>query len=348
MLSQQKVLSPDISLQITIPNEFEKLCPINVGYTAGIETNKVAPVWLQKGNLMDKILVVSTHAKNTYERTVAQAKKVDTGEVIDYMLETPIDVVWESTPRPNPEEIVGLNLDYDFNFLIVSQLGPRKNYDNSIRWWVEEFVDQEVGLIVKTNIRSNSIIDKDVCEKRLSLMLRDYPDRKCKVYLLHGDLSSGQMTWLYNHEKVKALVNISHGEGFGLPLFEAAREALPVVTMAWSGQQDFLIKDKKEYFQKVKYSLSPVQKESHWEGVIQPDSMWAFADQGSYKMTLRKVLKKYTKCKDTAIELKKIIDENFSDERLYEIFTKSILEFFPNEDNDSWLAEIEDIVREYE
>ena len=32
---QQKNLSPDISLQITIPNEFEKLCPVNIGYTAG-------------------------------------------------------------------------------------------------------------------------------------------------------------------------------------------------------------------------------------------------------------------------------------------------------------------------
>ena len=62
VLLQQKALQPDISLQITIPNEFQKLCPINIGYTAGIETDKVAPVWLQKGNDMTKILVVSTHA----------------------------------------------------------------------------------------------------------------------------------------------------------------------------------------------------------------------------------------------------------------------------------------------
>ena len=38
----------------------------NIGYTAGIETDRVAPQWLQKGNDMDKILVVSNHAKNTY------------------------------------------------------------------------------------------------------------------------------------------------------------------------------------------------------------------------------------------------------------------------------------------
>ena len=63
ILLQQKALQPDISLQITIPNEFQKMCPVNIGYTAGIETDRVAPIWLQKGNEMDKILVVSNHAK---------------------------------------------------------------------------------------------------------------------------------------------------------------------------------------------------------------------------------------------------------------------------------------------
>ena len=42
LLLSEKVLAPDISLQITIPNEFEKMCPINIGYTAGIETTKVS------------------------------------------------------------------------------------------------------------------------------------------------------------------------------------------------------------------------------------------------------------------------------------------------------------------
>ena len=51
LLGQQKQLQPDISLQITIPNEFQKICPINIGYTAGIETSKVAPQWLQKATI---------------------------------------------------------------------------------------------------------------------------------------------------------------------------------------------------------------------------------------------------------------------------------------------------------
>ena len=40
ILLQQKQLRPDVSLQITIPNEFQRMCPINIGYTAGIETDR--------------------------------------------------------------------------------------------------------------------------------------------------------------------------------------------------------------------------------------------------------------------------------------------------------------------
>ncbi len=324
MLLQQQKLMPDISLQITIPNEFEKICPVNIGFTAGIETTKVAPVWIQKGEEMDKILVVSKHSKTSYEKTSIPFRDPATGEMTEHRLKTPIEVTWESTPRAEPEAIEQLELDYDFNFLVVSQMGPRKNFFNAISWWVEEFVDQEVGLVVKTNIRSNCRMDKQYTENSLQSLLKNYPDRKCKVYLLHGDLTNGQMTGLYTNPKIKATINIAHGEGFGLPLFEAAREGLPIITIGWSGQLDFLKHGRKNYFQKVKHELKPVQSEAQWEGVIQRDSQWAFADQGSYKMVLRKTFKNWDKAKKTAIELQEIIGEKFSDEKLYEAFCSQI------------------------
>ena len=78
ILIQQKQLQPDVSLQITIPNEFQKICPINIGYTAGIETNKCSSQWLPKCNEMDKVLVVSNHAKTSIIDTVAEATNQQT------------------------------------------------------------------------------------------------------------------------------------------------------------------------------------------------------------------------------------------------------------------------------
>ena len=324
ILIQKKELAPDISLQITIPNEFEKLCPINIGFTAGIETTMCSPQWLPKCNEMDKVLVVSSHSKNSIVETTAQAQNQQTGETFPYKCNTPVEVVWENTERFEPQEINNFNLDYDKNFLMVSQLGPRKNFENSICWFIEEFVDQEVGLIVKTSFKNNSIIDFTQVENHLKNLLKRYENPKCKVYLLHGDLTPGQMTWLYSNPKIASLINISHGEGFGLPMFEAAREGLPIITVGWSGQLDFLNHGGKDYFQSVEYTLRPVQPQAVWKGVIEKESMWAFADQGSYKMTLRKTLKNLDKAKQQAKELQELVLDKFSDEKLFELFCDSI------------------------
>ncbi len=328
ILIQKQKLQPDASLQITIPNEFERICPINIGFTAGMETTKVAPVWIEKGNAMDKILVVSNHSKTSYVNTTYPSNNPETGETTAVKLQTPIEVTWESTPQAEPEEIPGLDMKTKFNFLMVSQMGPRKNFSNAIGWWIEEFIDQNVGLIIKTNHRGNSRMDLEATEGALRGLLALYPDRKCKVYLLHGDLSAGQMTSLYTHSNVKGIINIAHGEGFGLPLFEAARAGLPIITVGWSGQLDFLHHDGENYFQSVDYTIAPVQREAVWNGVVEPDSMWAHADQGSYKMALRKFRKEHRKAKTKANKLKKIIAKKFSDEKLYANFCDQISDLF--------------------
>ena len=321
LLLNEKVLAPDISLQITIPNEFEKMCPINIGYTAGIETTKVSPQWLQKGNEMDKILVVSNHAKDTYLGT-----KIPLKDGQEYKLETPIDVVWECTPNPEESELIeGFNPRHDFNFLVVSQFGPRKNFENTIRWFVETFEKDEIGLILKTHNKGASRIDLGNVEKTLAAILDDYHDRKCSVSLLHGDLSEGQMKGLYEHDKVKCLINIAHGEGFGLPLFEAARAGLPIATIPWSGQLDFLQWDGENLFNAIDCTLRPVSQDAVWDGVVQRDSQWAYADEESFGECLKHIVENYEDCLEGASELQGKVLKHFNAERLYKLFCDYIM-----------------------
>jgi len=346
----------DISLQVTIPNEWEKIAPINVGFTAGIETTKVAPHWIEKSRLMDRIITVSNHSKNVYNSTVYQGVVQETGQELTIKNETPIEVVNYAVKNLDQEKI-DINLDYDFNFLSVAQMGPRKNIPNTIKWFLEEFHNDEVGLILKTNIANCSTVDFLNTQNSISSIVRANPNAKCKIYLLHGDLTLQQMNFLYAHPKIKAYVTHTHGEGFGIPIFEAAYHGLPVIAPGWSGQNDFLyapIKSGKQkkaklrpLFCKVEYTIERVAKEAVWEGVVQEDSGWCCPTEKSAKLTMREVYGNYNKFKGMANKLKKHLLENFTKEQQYSKFA-NIINAEEEAQQEDWLAEIADIVKEYE
>ena len=80
-----------------------------------------------------------------------------------------------------------------------------------------------------------------------------------------------------------------------------------------------------------------------WNGVIEADSMWAYADQGSYKMALRQMFKKYDSFVKQSVELQGLVNQDFSDEVLFKGFVNNILGF------DSSLVERqEEVVMEFE
>lgn len=316
----------DMTLQISIPNEWKKVAPINIGYTAGIETNKISPHWIQPSNQMDKIIVVSNFAKKGFENGVYTAQDQATGQQIpNFRTTTPIEVVNYPVRKSNPTEI-DLQLTTDFNFLVIAQGGPRKNLVNTIKWFVEEFKnDANVGLICKTHLGGASQIDREAIAKNLNAILNDHKERKCKVYLLHGDMNEQEMAGLYTHPKVKALVSLSHGEGFGLPIFEAAYWGLPVVTTEWSGPTDFMYCPNKEgkikpHFARVEFTLQPVQPEAVWGGVIEKDTLWAFPVENSAKTQMREVYKNHDRFRGQAKRLASHIEQEFEESKMNQRF----------------------------
>jgi hypothetical protein len=84
----------DMSLQISIPNEFKQLAPINIGYTAGIETNRISPHWIQPSNLMNKIIVISEFSKKSYDNGVYNVVDNNTGQQITgFKVIKPVSVI---------------------------------------------------------------------------------------------------------------------------------------------------------------------------------------------------------------------------------------------------------------
>ena len=240
--------------------------------------------------------------------------------------------------------------------MTVAQWGPRKNLPNTVKWFIEEFKDEEVGLIVKTNMAKNCHMDREVSYGQLiNLANQVAPDRKCKLYLLHGDLTDEEMHSVYNHEKVSALVALPHGEGFGLPLFESAYTGLPVIATGWSGQLDFLIDENgKNCFYNVSFDLGPVQQEVVWDGVLIADSMWSYPREQSAKHNMRLCYEDITTNKEDSVAVQSCnfadyTQDRFSQEKQYGLMVDTVMNFIGTnfEEQEEW-REILDQVVEYE
>jgi hypothetical protein len=316
-------VSFDISIQTTIPNEWKKMAAVNIGYTAGIETNFISPAWLEPSNNVDKILVISEHPKNAFVNTTFNNKE---GQV--FKVKTPVEVI-HLPYKEIAEKKINLNLKNDFNFLTVCQWSPRKNLEQTIIGFIEEFKNEEVGLVIKVNMANDSHMDKDVVEKKLRDILNNFPDKKCNITLLHGFMTDSEMMSLYKNEKIKAIISTTHGEGFGLPLFEAACHDLPVLATDWSGHLDFLTieekGDKKKYFGKIDFDLKPIAQEHVWQGVLEAGTSWAYPKMIFYREKLRDCYKDYGRYKSRAKKLAPYVRENFAESLLHTKFSNLVL-----------------------
>jgi len=323
----------DVSFQVTIPNEWELHAPVNIGFTAGMETTKVAHEWIQKGNQMDKILVVSNHSRDIYRNTTYVATHNQTGQETELKLETPIETVNYPVKDFGPPTDLGMKLDYDFNFLAMAQFGPRKNLPNTVKWFVEEFHNDEVGLVIKTNIAKNCLMDREKLFHDMKALMNMYPEHKCKVYLLHGDMTDKEIHSLFEHPKIRAFLTFTHGEGFGLPIFEAAYTGMPVIAPGWSGQLDFLVDRETgmSYFYNVEYDLQPIPESVVWDGVIIKESMWAYPREHSAKQQMRHCYaglnsSSASKITEKAREHAARLHEIFSEENQYALMISQICE----------------------
>lgn len=315
----------DISLQVTYPSEFKMYTNINIGYTAGIETNKVDRSWLVSCNMMDGIIVPSNHSKVVMEETMYETENKGV-----LRLDDPPTVV--SFPPYCGEIDKSLSrslkkkLGTTHNFLSIAQVSPRKNIYNLIRWFLAEFSSEEdVSLVLKVHRRDCSKIDRyNTAEKIESFISELAPEKKCKIVLLHGDMSDEEIQGLYKGGFITHYVSASHGEGFGLPLFYAACSGLVVVTHGWSGPADYL---KDGSYVRVQHTLEPVNSNSVLAGIINKDSKWAYTEECDFRTSLRKSIVEYDSLESKAKKHSRWLKKKFKQNPPSDLFTKEVDKF---------------------
>lgn len=291
---------PDIYVQVTVPNEFQRVGKFNVGITAGIETTVAPKDWIDGCNRMDLIIATSVFSRDVLLSTVYNESENNTGKIVkQHRIEKPIEVLFEGVDTSiynNQYNGIDLDIKEDFAYLFVGHwlkgdIGQdRKDVGMLIRCFTEAFKggENQPALVLKTSAATFSIKERENFRKKIEDIVGK-TENPPPIYLLFGDLSNGEMNELYNHPKIKAMVSLTKGEGFGRPLLEFTMTGKPVIASNWSGHKDFLPMDKAIM---VGGKLTEVH-DSAVDTFILKDSKWFTANYNEAAEVLKLVRKDY-------------------------------------------------------
>jgi glycosyltransferase involved in cell wall biosynthesis len=322
----QAKMQPDISMVVSVPNEFEKMAPTAIGISAVIECDRVVPSWLQKANQMDLMIVPSEFSKSIMMNTKYQGSDGST-----LSCNVPIEVIPESVDTSIfNDQLNDKDLDIDlppFCFITVGQWGTvgadRKNIEGTIQVFKEAFKDhpdkEKIGLVLKVNCISNSYMDETYTVNRIKSITKNYPEFP-KIILVHGHMTDYELSKLYKDSRVKAGIFLTHGEGWGLSIADLAACNKPIIASNWSAHTEFL--------NLGKWIRIPCDiKESGIENdLFAKGNRWAFPSHEEAVRHLKKMYSNYSMPQQWAIELGAKIRENFNikviEDKYYEVFEK--------------------------
>ena len=328
----QPVEKPDIWMQITIPNEFMPNGHYNIGMTAGIESTVAPADWVQGCSRMNMVLGSSKHSidilkASTFEKRDERTQQVI--EKIEFNPNTKTDVLFEGFNEDTykkTNEILDLpEIRESFCFLFVGhwmqgEFGhDRKNVGVLVKSFLETFKNKTgatPALILKTTGGNSSYMDKYQILKKLKDIKAQVKGKLPKIYLVHGDLTNEEMNELYNHPKVKCMVNTTKGEGFGRPLLEFTQTKKPIITTGWSGHIDFLKPDMSILLPGVLNDVHP-SAQNKW--LIQ-GSKWFDVDIIALNKALKDMYKNYKQWVIKAKQQGNYAKENFSYTKMKEKF----------------------------
>ena len=333
---------PEIWMQITVPNEFQPIGKFNIGATAGIESTICPPDWIDGVNRMDLTLVSSNHTKKVFEESKFEIKNKETN-ITERKVELvkPVEVLFEGADL-NIYKVLDTPCSLDiqikekFAYLFVGHwmqgdVGEdRKNVGLLIKAFYETFKNKmnKPALILKTSQVSSSYHDREEILKKIKQIKKSVNSKNLpNIYLLHGDFSDEEMNEIYNHSKIKAMISLTKGEGYGRPLLEFTLSKKPLITTGWSGQLDFL--DPK-LTNLIGGQLTNVHPSTQNQFLL-PESQWFSPDHGQIGFYLKDVFENYKnyteKAKRQAFKSKNEFSYDKMKEKVDDILTKAIPEF---------------------
>lgn len=338
-IAVQLTQQPDVFVQVSVANEFQKLGKYNIGVTAGVETTIAPKEFIDGCNQMDLILVPSNFTKQVLEKTSFAETDRRTGQKIrDIQVQVPVEVLFEGvdtdifTGKVNLRESNDIlkSVDTDFNFLYVGHwlsgdLGhDRKDTGMMIKTFCTVFKnlpkDKQPGLILKTSHAGFSVGEREDIASRINAITKEFGDKCPPIHLVWGDLLESELNELYNDSKVKAMISFTKGEGYGRPLAEFATTGKPIIVSNWSGHTDFLPTDNTIY---LEGELKNVHQSAQNQFLLK-EAKWFYVDYSKAAQVIFDVHKNYDSYLKKSKGLSDNINTNFSLKKMTDVFKKLV------------------------
>jgi len=330
---------PEIWAQITIPNEFQPVGKYNIGITAGIETTAVKGEWIEGCNRMNLVITSSEFAKKTFESMSYEIKNQQGQTQGHLKLTTPIEVIFEGANTDiykvlNTPCSLDLQIKESFAYLFVGHWTQgdfgedRKNVSLLIKAFYETFKNKKnkPALILKTSGSGSSYMDRNTILDKInkikkSVNSKDLPN----IYLLHGEFTDEEMNEIYNHSKVKAMISLTKGEGFGRPLLEFSLVKKPIIASGWSAHTEFLDPN---FTIALGGELRQVGPSAVNDWVI-AESQWFNVDYGQVGHYLKDMFENYKKYTDGAKRQAFKSKNEFNWDKMFEKVDQTLTQYIP-------------------
>ena len=335
---------PEIHIQVSVPNEFTPIAKYNIGVTAGIENTAPKAEWVQGLNRMNMNIVPSKFVREIFQKVsyeeINEQTKQKTGEL---RVTSPIEVLFEGadtdiyklTNQLSSELKTEMNnIKEKFIFLytghwLQGDLGQdRKDTGMLLKTFLETFKNKPnpPALLMKTSGATFSIMDRNEIKQKIDDIKSTVKGKLPPVYFLHGNLTDEEMNQMYNHNKVKAHITFTHGEGFGRPLLEASLSEKIVVAPSWSGHIDFLNKNNSVL---LPGTMTPVHKSALPKEMLVNGAQWFTVNYQYASKIMMDVFKKNRKYTLMAKRQSMYNRVNFSMTKMTKEFHKILNRYLP-------------------
>ena len=335
---------PEIHIQVSVPNEFTPIAKYNIGVTAGIENTAPKAEWVQGLNRMNMNIVPSKFVKEIFQKVsyeeINEQTKQKTGEL---RVTSPIEVLFEGadtdiyklTNQLSSELKTEMNnIKEKFIFLytghwLQGDLGQdRKDTGMLLKTFLETFKNKPnpPALLMKTSGATFSIMDRNEIKQKIEDIKSTVKGKLPPVYFLHGNLTDEEMNQMYNHNKVKAHITFTHGEGFGRPLLEASLSEKIVIAPSWSGHIDFLNKNNSVL---LPGTMTPVHKSALPKEMLVDGAQWFTVNYQYASKVMMDVFKKNRKYTLMAKRQSMYNRVNFSMTKMTKEFHKILNKYLP-------------------